>query len=189
MRRILMLSAVLAASVTYAVPAASACPVTEDPSCWGSEPYIAKFDVTAGSGVVCQLSTVSDVTIPGSIQTGQISGGPLVTLYLDTLNPGAGPRSGTLSCYVQVDNATPTGPVGNPGVSGHGTGVVTAGPGQFSFTATVTQSVYLCSQWTEDGGPTYYYDDATSSFTTSAVPCSLTGSLSTPGASAPVDGL
>jgi hypothetical protein len=122
----------------------------------------------SGPGAVCQFSSLADPTAEGDVQTGQISGGPLVTVDVDT----ASPQSGTLHCYIQVNNDIPTG--SGPGVSGHGTGVVTAGPAQVSYTATETDNTYLCSTWTDDGdGVTYYFDDTTSDFTTTPVPCSL----------------
>jgi hypothetical protein len=145
----------------------------------------------SGPGAVCQFTSVSDPTVEGDVQTGQISGGPLVTVNVDTANPAAsGPQTGTLSCYLQVDNANPTGPIGNPGVSGTGTGVVTAGPGQVTYTATATQNVYLCSQWTDSSdGTIWYFNDTTSDFSTTASPCGLAVSASTPDESGPLDGV
>jgi hypothetical protein len=133
----------------------------------------------SGPGAVCQFSSTTDPTVEGDVQTGQISGGPLVTVNVDSTNPTAsGPQSGTLHCWVQVASDVPT---SGPGVSGHGTGVVTAGPAQISYTATVDQNVYLCSTWTDDAdGVTYYFDDTTSDFTTTAVPCGLAISASAP---------
>jgi hypothetical protein len=185
-----MLSALLAASVTYGVPAATACPDT-DPKCLTSSitPSV-QFASPAAGGGVCQFTSATDVTGSGSAQTGEISGGPLVTLDVDTFNPRAtGLESGTLSCYLLIDSSTPTGPAGHPGVTGHGSGVVTAGPAQVTYDAYLTQNVYLCAEWRDDAdGTTYYYDDATGNFTDSPTPCSLTFAASTPD-NGPVEGL
>jgi hypothetical protein len=133
----------------------------------------------SGPGAVCQFSSTTDPTVEGDVQTGQISGGPLVTVNVDSTNPTAsGPQSGTLHCWVQVASDVPT---SGPGVSGHGTGVVTAGPAQITYTATVDQNVYLCSTWTDDAdGVTYYFNDTTSDFSATVSPCGLAVSASTP---------
>jgi hypothetical protein len=84
-----------------------------------------------------------------------------------------GPGAGTLHCYLQVNNDIPTGT--GPGTSGHGTGLVSAGPAQITYVATATDNVYLCSEFTDDyDGTTYYWDDVNGEWSTSAAtPCGL----------------
>src|SRR4051812_34797851 len=69
-----------------------------------------------------------------------------------------GVGSGTLTCRVQVTTSNHTGT--GPTVSGHGTGVVTAGPSLLNYVAGPTDDVYLCGEFTDDStGTTYYFDD------------------------------
>jgi hypothetical protein len=131
-----------------------------------------------GPGLICQFSSNTDPTAEAGTQTGQISGGPLVVQDSTTLLPG----SGTLFCWVQVNSDTPAGPPGSPGTSGHGTGVVVAPEQQITYTtATVTDNVYLCSAFTDDSSSTtYYWQDATSEWTTDPGHCSLAISAGPP---------
>jgi hypothetical protein len=122
-------------------------------------------------GPGCGISTTTDPTGDDGVVTSELWGGPLLVQDRRGL-----PLSGTLHCYLQFGNGTPTGT--GPGVSGHGTGVVTAGPGQVSYAA--GQTVFLCSSFTDDGdGLTYYYDGVTGGYSTTAAGCSPGVSSST----------
>ncbi len=127
-------------------------------------------------GAICQFASVTDPTVEGQ-QSGQVSGGPLV-LTDDETPPGV--YSGTLTCRVQVTTSNHTG--SGPSVSGHGTPVVTAGPSTLTYSAGLTDNVYLCSEFTDDAtGTTYYFDDTNSLWSTSnTVDCGLATSASTP---------
>jgi hypothetical protein len=119
------------------------------------------------SGTACQLASTPDSTAGGDVQTGAVWGGPL-TVQDDAGNP----TTATLYCFVQVNDPIPSG--GHPGVAGHGTGVVTAGPAQVSFVATPDDSVYVCSALTSDAdGATYYLDDTTRAWSLTPAPCTL----------------
>jgi hypothetical protein len=74
---------------------------------------------------------------------------------------------------VQVDQATHTG--SGPSVSGHGTGVLTAGPAVINYTVSDTSNVYLCAEFTDDtDGLTHYWDDHLSEWSLDAtVACGL----------------
>ena len=142
-----------------ALLAAFAAPVTAHAAV--SDPF--------GSG--CQFTGTEDPTAETGTVTGVLSGGPLILVNDD--NSGVG--SGTLTCRLQVNEPTHTGT--GPAVSGHGTGVVSAGPSEASFTASETDNVYLCMEFTDDStGVTYYWDDSTGTWTTDPDgPCGLAG--------------
>jgi hypothetical protein len=129
-----------------------------------------------GPGLICQFSSTTDPTVEGGVQTGQISGGPLVIQDSTTLLPG----SGTLYCWLQVNDATHGDPLTHPGVHNHGTGVVTAGPAQITYTATATDNVYLCASFQDDASTTYYWHDSTSTWSTSPGDCGLAISAGPP---------
>ena len=108
-------------------------------------------------GLICQFASVTNPTQEAGHQTGQVSGGPLFLLDSTTNLPG----SGTLTCRVQVTTSNHTGT--GPAVTGHGTGVVTAGPSLLDYTAGPLDFVYLCGEFTDDSdGTTYYWDDTNS---------------------------
>jgi hypothetical protein len=136
-------------------------------ACRGKLPDIGPVD---RPGVLCQAVATDDPTAEPNTQTGVLSGGPLV------LAGSGGLQSGTLTCRVQVNVSNHTG-VG-PQVQGHGTGVVTAGPTQFSY-VDVTNLVYLCAEFTDDrDGTTYYWDDTNGAWATSPfVDCGLLRSV------------
>jgi hypothetical protein len=120
-------------------------------------------------GLICQFASVEDPTAEPGTQSGQLSGGPVV--LLDGANA---PESGTLTCSIQVDNPIPGG--SGPSVSGHSTGVFTAGPAVVNYVAPATSNVYLCSSFTDDSDSlTYYFQEATGTWTTTAAdaPCGL----------------
>ena len=120
-----------------------------------------------GPGLICQFASVTDPTAEAGTQTGELSGGPLVIQ-----NDDGTPGSGTLTCRIQVTVSNHTGT--GPSVSGHGTGVVTAGPSEISYTASATDNVYLCGEFTTDAGVTLYWDDTSASWSVSAsVSCGL----------------
>ena len=123
----------------------------------------------AGPGLICQFFSSTDPTAEAGTQTGELSGGPLVLTDSTTNLPG----SGTLTCRIQVTTPNHTG--SGPSVSGHGTGVVTAGPSEISYVAADTDNVYLCGEFTDDStGTTYYWDDTNSVWSTSnTVDCGL----------------
>jgi hypothetical protein len=117
------------------------------------------------------LAAVADPTAAPGSQSGLLSGGP-VLLTEQTTNPdlpGTTPESGTLTCRVQVNQGTHTG--SGPLVQGHGTGVLTAGPATINYTASETDVVFLCAEFTDDSdGVTYYWDDTS---TTPRTTCSV----------------
>jgi hypothetical protein len=118
-------------------------------------------DVPVTDGLICQFASVEDPTAEAGSQSGQVSGGPVLLTEQD----GTTPESGTLICRVQVNQGTHAG--SGPDVRGHGTGVLTAGPGVINYTASVTDTVWLCSEFIDDSdGATYYYDDNTGDWST-----------------------
>jgi hypothetical protein len=123
----------------------------------------------AGPGLICQFASVKDPTAEAGTQSGQLSGGPLVLVKDDLSGPG----TGTLTCRVQINTLDHTG--SGPSVSGHATGLVSAGPAVINYVAADADNVYLCGEFTDDAdGTTYYWDDDNSEWSTSAsVPCGL----------------
>jgi hypothetical protein len=114
----------------------------------------ARADAPTTHGLICQFATVADPTAEAGTQSGELSGGPVLLTGAD----GTTPETGTLTCRVQVDQPRHAGT--GPSVSGHGTGVLTAGPSVINYTAAATSNVYLCSEFTDDSdGVTYYWDD------------------------------
>jgi hypothetical protein len=114
----------------------------------------AMADAPTTDGLICQFASVVDPTAEAGTQSGQLSGGPVVLTEAD----GTTPETGTLTCRVQIDQATHAG--SGPSVSGHGTAVLTAGPSVINYTASATSNVYLCSEFTDDSdGVTYYWND------------------------------
>ena len=122
-------------------------------------------------GVGCSFAAITDPTAEPGTFTGVLSGGPLVITDSTTNLPG----SGTLTCHIQVNVADHTGT--GPSVSGHGTGVVTAGPGEVSLTAGADDNIYVCMEFTDDStGTTYYWDPVHGTWSTSnRGPCGLAG--------------
>lgn len=108
----------------------------------------------AGPGLICAFATVIDPTAERDTQTGVLSGGPLALTDSTTNAPG----SGTLVCRVQVNQADHLG--SGPTATGHGTGVVTAGPQAITITVDINDQAYLCSEFIDDSDNTTYYWDS-----------------------------
>ena len=123
----------------------------------------------AGPGLICQFTSVVDPTAEPGTQTGAISGGPLA--LTDSTTGGLG--SGTLVCRVQVNVTDHTG--SGPVATGHGTGVVTAGPATIQYRADETDWVVLCAEFIDDwDGTTYYWDGLDDAWSTNPlVPCGI----------------
>jgi hypothetical protein len=124
----------------------------------------ARADAPQSYGQLCDLQATDDPTAEAGTSTGELTGGPILLLDQE-----AAPETGTLTCRVQVGVADHTGT--GPSVSGHGTGLLTAGP------STVTYSgggvVYVCGEFTDDSdGLTYYWDGVNEDWSTdSTVTC------------------
>jgi hypothetical protein len=127
------------------------------------------------NGLICQFASVIDPTAEPGSQSGQVSGGPVLLTEQSTNPdlPGTTPETGTLSCRVQINDSTHAG--SGPSVTGHGTGVLTAGPATINYIAGDTDLVYLCSEFTDDSdGVTYYWNDDTGEWDTNILaPCGL----------------
>jgi len=117
----------------------------------------------------CSVVILADVSpeAPPSSRTGLMWGGPIR-------------QNGTLTCTVKVDVATHNGAYVN-GVSRSVTGtngVTALSPGASAFLAPPGQAAYLCSQFTDSLGVTYYWDGDLDRWTTSsAVRCEATGPI------------
>lgn len=112
-------------------------------------------------GLLCQFATFMDPTAAPGTQVGELSGGPALLTEQD----GVTPESGTLTCRIQLDEATHAGT--GPSVSGHGTGVVTAGPGTVTWVEPPFTNVHLCTEFTDDSDAvTYYWDDSVGAWST-----------------------
>ena len=133
--------------------------------------------VTAPVDTLCTFVAFSDPTAEPDIETGALSGGPLTLPGFDVESAAVG--SGTLVCRIQVNVESHQG--AGPQVSGHGPGVVTAGPAQVSYVATPADSAYLCAEFLADAtGMTYYYDAVHHLWSTDpSVSCDLALNLGT----------
>lgn len=146
------LVAAFAVALTSAVapPAARALPEFDGPS-----------------GVLCGFDAITDPTAEPGTLSGQLTGGPLVAQD-DELNPA----SGMLICRIQVNDGVHVGY--GPQLSGHGTGLVTAGPTLVNFHAYTSDQVYVCTEFVDDRTwSTHYFDAASDEWSDSPdVPCS-----------------
>ena len=113
----------------------------------------AQADAPASTGVLCEFAPITDPLGEPDTRTGVLSGGPI----LMTGEDGVTPETGTLVCRVQVNIVDHNG--SGPTVSGHGTGLLTAGPGTVSVEVGPDDSVFLCGEFLDDSdGMTYYWD-------------------------------
>jgi hypothetical protein len=117
------------------------------------------------NGATCGLASVLNVNaVDPDTQTGVIWAGPLLVT-----DPATGVASGTVRCTVQTGNNYTHAGFDAPGTrtSASGTGVATLEPTIVSYTAHPAQDVWLCTEFTYDGGPTFYWDGLSDTWSSS----------------------
>jgi hypothetical protein len=105
----------------------------------------------------CGFTSVTDPNpeAPVGTQTGYIDGGPIL-------------QNGTITCTIQVGGATHADANNGASASATGTnGFTYLSPTLVSYSSPPLTPVYLCTQF-NDGSVTYYWDDTTGTWTTSA---------------------
>jgi hypothetical protein len=130
MRRTLLPAALLLAATT-------ALPVSAGPEADGP------------TGALCSLYAVGT---SWDTYSGVLTGGP-VAVVDDANNPG----DGELRCTIQVGPNHAHSYPDSASRRAANVGVVTLLPATVSFRATIDQNIYLCSQFTYDGGSTVYW--------------------------------
>ena len=182
MERLLLLG-VLAGTIAYGAPSASAChvPNVGDPDCWDHSE-----DAPGAAGFTCGFSSSDDptgtVANPGT-QVGEIDGGPIAVADLPTVDDSVtppdvswdfagNPASGTISCALQVGGTGVYAEADAVSASASGTVVVYLPPTLISYQAGATDPVWSCTTWTltdaHGDSETIYLDDATGEFSTDA---------------------
>ncbi len=97
-------------------------------------------------GLLCGfISTTDPGTEDGSVQTGEMDGGPVF-------------GTGTLTCTIQVGAELHSGP-NAVSVSGSGTVVTVVPPTVISYNSPPNVAVYLCVSWTDQNGTVYFHED------------------------------
>lgn len=102
---------------------------------------------TGPTGAMCWFVSATDPELTnGTVQTGELSGGPLI-------------GDGALTCTIQVGSDTHL-TTGNDAVtvSNSGSSLVTVGPYTVTFLAPTDVPVFLCTAFTPLGAPTLYWD-------------------------------
>lgn len=128
----------------------------------------ARADTPTADGFLCRLEERAD-DVTGD-RVARISGGPV----LITEANGVVPETGLFVCGVRfrADLSAPADHTGSgPQTARQGTGVFTAGPGEYPWPS--TGYTWLCTEFLDDSdNVTYYWDDAQGEWSTDpAVPC------------------
>jgi hypothetical protein len=100
-------------------------------------------------GRKCAFDSATDVTTEPGVQTGRLSGGPLVSL------DGS---AGTIVCTIQVNDNTHAGADAAGGAGITATASVLA-PMPISYHATALDTVVLCTSYVDNNGVSLYWTD------------------------------
>jgi len=125
----------------------------------------------AQTGFLCGFASITDPTVEGDVQTGEIDGGPLFAADVD--NPGEETANISIRCTIQV-GAQGSVHSGIDAYSAEGptqAGVAVLPAHQFTYVAPEGAPVYLCTEAEVNGQIRYFNeteDDATRGWTTSS---------------------
>lgn len=110
----------------------------------------------AQTGFLCGFASITDPTVEGDVQTGEINGGPLAAA--DTDNPGEEAATIAIRCTIQVgaQGATHAGADAYAATSPTNPGVAVLPAHQFTYVAPSGSPVYLCSSAIVNGQIRYW---------------------------------